>query len=53
MRVKVNKFHPEFDKANNPDQLIMQDFYATIYLSNLMALAEAEANEKHNPIKQA
>jgi hypothetical protein len=22
MRVKVNKFHPEFDKANAPDQLI-------------------------------
>ena len=22
MRVKVNKFHPEFDRANDPDQLI-------------------------------
>ncbi|WP_094607259.1 IS4 family transposase ISPa45 [Sporomusa silvacetica DSM 10669] len=119
MRVKVNKFHPEFDRANNPDQLItlihknktltvriinvilptgeveklvtnimnvdlttddfkvlyfkrwgievkysqlksryelenfsgvnpiaiMQDFYATIYLSNIMTMAKAEANE--------
>jgi hypothetical protein len=118
MRVKVNKFHPAFDKANDPDQLItlihknralklriinvilptgdveklvtnimdldftteefkalyfkrwgievkysqlksryelenfsgvnpiaiMQDFYATIYLSNLMTMAKAEAN---------
>jgi hypothetical protein len=120
MRVKVNKFHPYFDKSNEPDQIIkvmhnheiltlriinvslptgeteklvtnimesdvtvedfkilyykrwgievkysqlksryelenfsgvnpiaiMQDFYATIYLSNLMAMAKAEANEK-------
>lgn len=119
MRVKVNKFQPELDNANEPDQLvtlihknssltlrvinvvlptgeieklvtnimdaefttedfkalyfkrwgievkysqlkgryelenfsgvnpiaIMQDFYATIYLSNLMAMAKAEANE--------
>lgn len=120
MRIKGNKFQPELDKANEPDQIvtlvhkdkiltvrvisvvlptgeieklvtnlmdegittedfkalyfkrwgievkysqlksryelenfsgvspiaIMQDFYATIYLSNLMALAKAEANEK-------
>lgn len=119
MRVKVNKFQPEFDNANEPDQIItlihknktltlriinvvlptgeieklvtnimdedfttedfkvlyfkrwgievkysqlksryelenfsgvnpiaiMQDFYATIYLSNLMTMAKAEANE--------
>ncbi len=119
MRIKVNRFQPELDKANEPDQsvtlvhkdqtltlrvinvilptgeveklvtnvmdeslttedfkalyfkrwgievkysqlksryelenfsgvnpiAIMQDFYATIYLSNLMAMAQAEANE--------
>lgn len=117
MRVKVNKFHPEFDRANDPDQVItlthknktltariinvilptgeveklvtnimnvdiitddfkvlyfkrwgievkygqlksryelenfsgaisiMQDFYATIYLSNMMTMAKAQANE--------
>ncbi len=119
MRVKVNKFQPEFDSANEPDQIItlihknkilalriinvilptgeieklvtnimdedfttgdfkvlyfkrwgievkysqlksryelenfsgvnpitiMQDFYAVIYLSNLMAMAKTEANE--------
>jgi hypothetical protein len=126
MRVKVNKFHPEFDKANDPDQLItlihknqtltlriinvilptgeveklvtnmmnvdfttkdfkvlyfkrwgievkysqlksryelenfsgvnpiaiMQDFYATIYLSNLMAIAKVEANKNAESNKE-
>jgi len=126
MRVKVNKFQPEFDRANEPDQnitvvyhhktlrlriinvvlptgereklvtnimdgdfspedfkklyfkrwgievkysqlksryelenfsgvnpiAIMQDFYASIYLSNLMAMAKAEANNKAETKKQ-
>ena len=126
MRVKVNKFQPELDSANEPDQVItlahknstlklrvinvilstgeieklvtnimdtgftveefktlyfkrwgievkysqlksryelenfsgvtpiaiMQDFYATIYLSNLMAMAKAEANENAESNKE-
>jgi len=125
MRVKANKFHPQFDEANKPDQVIllpynnktlklriinvilptgeteklvtnlindditnqefkelyfkrwgievkycqlksryelenfsgtspiaiMQDFYATIYLSNIMAIAKMQADEKPEAIK--
>jgi hypothetical protein len=40
-----NRFELENFSGTNPIA-IEQDFYATIYLSNLMALAKAEANEK-------
>lgn len=49
IEVKYNELKSRFELENfsgaNPIA-VMQDFYATIYLSNLMAMAKAEANEK-------
>ena len=54
IEVKYNQLKSiyEIEKFSGTGPIaIMQDFYATIYLSNMMALAKNEANEKINTKK--